>query len=245
VDSKQNKYLVVLSSELPIYWPPSSRMNRLPLVFLLYLLPLFSHSACAYTWPSLQYDAVETLLYEGQRSDGSSLSSLVAPCRKRVGTGASVPAEWLRFVRFCLLKSVVQDLFCPKIKQAFHDMATHNVDDGTGGMDGSIVYELGRSEVIFAAHICPRSRVSTYLFSITPRTLEWASTTLEMISRVFLTDLFLVCCYSTCYNIPAHLYLAFRCRCHSHRWYHGRRYLWRPCYPFPCRQTRRLGSSIE
>jgi hypothetical protein len=26
-------------------------------------------------------------------------------------------------------------------------MATHNVDDGTGGMDGSIVYELGRPEV--------------------------------------------------------------------------------------------------
>ena len=26
-------------------------------------------------------------------------------------------------------------------------MATHNVDDGTGGLDGSIVYELGRAEV--------------------------------------------------------------------------------------------------
>ena len=31
--------------------------------------------------------------------------------------------------------------------QAFHDMATHNADDGTGGLDGSIVYELGRPEV--------------------------------------------------------------------------------------------------
>jgi len=37
-----------------------------------------------------------------------------------------VPAEWLRF--------------------AFHDMATHNIDDGSGGLDGSIVYELGRPE---------------------------------------------------------------------------------------------------
>jgi len=40
--------------------------------------------------------------------------------------------------------------------QAFHDMATHNVDDGTGGLDGSIVYELGRAEVcadIFLAAI--------------------------------------------------------------------------------------------
>jgi len=26
-------------------------------------------------------------------------------------------------------------------------MATHNADDGTGGLDGSIVYELGRPEV--------------------------------------------------------------------------------------------------
>ena len=26
-------------------------------------------------------------------------------------------------------------------------MATHNVDDGSGGLDGSIVYELGRAEV--------------------------------------------------------------------------------------------------
>ena len=77
-------------------------------------------------------------------------------------------------------------------------MATHNVDDGTGGMDGSIVYELGRAEVSFAVHIYPRSRVSTYLFPITSRTLEWASTTHEMISRLSLTTLFLVCCYSTC-----------------------------------------------
>jgi len=35
--------------------------------------------------------------------------------------------------------------------QAFHDMATHNVDDGTGGLDGSIVYELGRPEVCLGA----------------------------------------------------------------------------------------------
>lgn len=33
--------------------------------------------------------------------------------------------------------------------QAFHDMATHNVDDKTGGLDGSIVYELDRPEVSY------------------------------------------------------------------------------------------------
>jgi hypothetical protein len=69
------------------------------LVLALQLLPLFISFASAYTWPSQQYDALETLLYEGRRSDGSSLSDLVHPCRKRTGTLASVPAEWLRFVR--------------------------------------------------------------------------------------------------------------------------------------------------
>ncbi|KDR73635.1 hypothetical protein GALMADRAFT_251405 [Galerina marginata CBS 339.88] len=101
-------------------------MRGLPLVFSLYLLSLVTPFSSAYTWPSPQYDTLEALLYEGRRSDGSSLSSLVHPCRKRTGTLASVPAEWLRF--------------------AFHDMATHNVDNGMGGLDGSIAYELDRAE---------------------------------------------------------------------------------------------------
>ena len=65
----------------------------------LYLLSLVPTFASAYTWPSPQYDALEGLLYEGRRSDGSSLASLVHPCRKRTGTLASIAAEWLRFVR--------------------------------------------------------------------------------------------------------------------------------------------------
>ncbi|KAF8969621.1 L-ascorbate oxidase [Flammula alnicola] len=101
-------------------------MARLPLVLTLYLLSLVTPFSSAYTWPSPQYDTLEGLLYEGRRSDGSSLASLVHPCRKRTGTLASVAAEWLRF--------------------SFHDMATHNVDNGSGGMDGSLVYELDRAE---------------------------------------------------------------------------------------------------
>jgi hypothetical protein len=31
--------------------------------------------------------------------------------------------------------------------QAYHDSATHNIIDGTGGLDGSIFYELDRAEV--------------------------------------------------------------------------------------------------
>lgn len=101
-------------------------MHGIPLVFSLCLLSFFTTFSSAYTWPSPQYDALEALLFEGRRSDGSSISSIVHPCRKRTGTLASIPAEWLRF--------------------AFHDMATHNVDDGTGGLDGSLVYELDRPE---------------------------------------------------------------------------------------------------
>lgn len=51
-----------------------------------------------YRWPSPQYDHLEALLYEGRRGDGSSLASIVHPCRKRPDTGASIGAEWLRFV---------------------------------------------------------------------------------------------------------------------------------------------------
>jgi len=70
---------------------------RLP--FLLLLQSLLT-SAATYRWPSPQYDALERLLYEGRRSDGSSLASIVHPCRKRTGTLASIGAEWLRFVGF-------------------------------------------------------------------------------------------------------------------------------------------------
>ncbi|KIK08790.1 hypothetical protein K443DRAFT_672308 [Laccaria amethystina LaAM-08-1] len=100
-------------------------MHHLPLALCL-SLSVFTQLSSAYTWPSPQYDALEGLLYEGRKSDGSSLSSIVHPCRKRTGTLASIAAEWLRF--------------------AFHDMATHNVNDGTGGLDGSLVYELDRPE---------------------------------------------------------------------------------------------------
>jgi len=31
--------------------------------------------------------------------------------------------------------------------QAYHDVATHNITDGTGGLDGSIFFELNRAEV--------------------------------------------------------------------------------------------------
>lgn len=52
-----------------------------------------------YHWPSPQYDTLEDFLYEGQRADGSSLTTIVHPCKKRTGTNASIAAEWIRLVR--------------------------------------------------------------------------------------------------------------------------------------------------
>ncbi|KAL0058831.1 hypothetical protein AAF712_014458 [Marasmius tenuissimus] len=46
------------------------------------------------------------------------------PCETRDGT--TTAAQWIRL--------------------AYHDMSTHNVDDGTGGLDGSIAFELDRPQ---------------------------------------------------------------------------------------------------
>ena|ERR1700761_6399935 len=95
--------------------------------------------AADYQWPLQPYDALEDFLYEGARPDGSSMGNLVRPCKMRSGTNTTVAAEWVRLV--------------------YHDTATHNVSDGTGGLDGSIFFETSREEVrlilcvrLFAVH---------------------------------------------------------------------------------------------
>ncbi|KAJ6590577.1 L-ascorbate oxidase [Mycena vulgaris] len=91
---------------------------------------VWTASARGYQWPSLQYDALEEFLYEGTRPDGSSMADLVRPCKMRGGTNTTVAAEWVRLV--------------------YHDIATHNISDGTGGLDGSIFFETHRSENVGA-----------------------------------------------------------------------------------------------
>ncbi|CAK5272903.1 unnamed protein product [Mycena citricolor] len=83
-------------------------------------------AAAGYQWPSPQYDALEDFLYEGGRPDGSSLGALVSPCRLRGATNTTVAAEWVRLV--------------------YHDAATHQIADGSGGLDGSIFFETDRTE---------------------------------------------------------------------------------------------------
>ncbi|KAF7364458.1 Peroxidase [Mycena sanguinolenta] len=83
-----------------------------------------------YHWPSPLIDQVEGLLFEGRgegRPDNDLLDLVGKLAQCQSGTfGESGAAEWIRF--------------------AYHDAATHNVDDGTGGLDNSLLLELDRDE---------------------------------------------------------------------------------------------------
>ncbi|PPR01719.1 hypothetical protein CVT24_001595 [Panaeolus cyanescens] len=102
------------------------------MIILIKLLALgqFSAVKAIYSWPSPRYDALEELLYEGVggSSGGASFVNVVENCKNRTENPqkTTVAAEWLRF--------------------AYHDSATHNVFNKTGGLDASIIYELDRPE---------------------------------------------------------------------------------------------------
>ncbi|KAF5315123.1 hypothetical protein D9619_007526 [Psilocybe cf. subviscida] len=98
-------------------------------VLSLQLLSDIRQAAAKYQWPSVQYELLEGLLYEGVDFVGLPVSRLSEGCRKRTdgaSPSSTVAAEWVRF--------------------AYHDMATFNVTDGTGGLDASLLYELFRPE---------------------------------------------------------------------------------------------------
>ncbi|KAJ7887101.1 heme peroxidase [Mycena olivaceomarginata] len=77
-------------------------------------------AATAYTWPSPQLEALDALRFE----QGNAI--FLQPCESfsfdpqggGARSGRSNAADWIR--------------------TAYHDMATHNVADGTGGLDASI-----------------------------------------------------------------------------------------------------------
>ncbi|KAK7053583.1 peroxidase [Favolaschia claudopus] len=81
-------------------------------------------SVYAYTWPSPQLDALEQLRWEQ-----TGLTAFLDPCDTfsfdpnggGARSGRSNAADWIR--------------------TAYHDMATFNIADGTGGLDGSIRFE--------------------------------------------------------------------------------------------------------
>ncbi|KAJ6468452.1 heme peroxidase [Mycena sanguinolenta] len=81
-------------------------------------------SALGYTWPDLAYDWVEEFIWK----DLTNFADIPPACGPDAsnpdGTSFSDFAEWLRF--------------------AYHDMAP--ADNGVGGLDGSIIHELDRTE---------------------------------------------------------------------------------------------------
>ncbi|KAF9020015.1 heme peroxidase [Hymenopellis radicata] len=78
-------------------------------------------SAAVFNWPDPLLDNIDNHLYVNHFS---GMSTATLGCVERDLT--TVAAQWLRL--------------------AFHDFATHNITDGTGGLDASIIYELGSAQ---------------------------------------------------------------------------------------------------
>jgi len=71
----------------------------LPVVWAVHVaLYLTTPFVSGYEWPSPQYDALETFLYEGRDLATNDISSIVGNCKVRGTPNSLVAAEWLRFV---------------------------------------------------------------------------------------------------------------------------------------------------
>lgn len=80
----------------------------------------------AYVWPS-PHDELEDILYLQSGYLARNFIAGVTPCTLGGNVkGRQNAAEWIR--------------------TAFHDMTTHDVEAGTGGVDGSVWFELNRAE---------------------------------------------------------------------------------------------------
>ncbi|KAG7087907.1 hypothetical protein E1B28_011955 [Marasmius oreades] len=91
-----------------------------------FLTPLALASSAAvmaqakmFHWPNRQMEMLDTVFFEQ-----TAFQTPVSKCVVR--DNSTVAAQWVRM--------------------AFHDIATHNIDDGTGGMDSSVFFELDRGE---------------------------------------------------------------------------------------------------
>ncbi|THH33252.1 hypothetical protein EUX98_g890 [Antrodiella citrinella] len=83
----------------------------------------------AYTWPNPQLDELESQRYDRIGFNARTVAGSVKPCDRfdfGVSGGRSNAADWIR--------------------TAYHDMATFNAAEGTGGLDASIRLERDRPE---------------------------------------------------------------------------------------------------
>ncbi|KAF9051476.1 heme peroxidase [Panaeolus papilionaceus] len=103
-----------------------------PLVLLLLSLSSVPTSVSGYQWPGdPKYDTLERFIYEGTNAIGFDMFGILGDCNT-IPRGSlqstTTAATWLRM--------------------AYHDSATFNITDQTGGVDGSIHFELDRAENI-------------------------------------------------------------------------------------------------
>ncbi|KAF5322145.1 hypothetical protein D9619_001657 [Psilocybe cf. subviscida] len=108
--------------------PPTRKWSNALLAAAVTTSSLARLTAAAYVWPDPQYETLEGMFYEGTSFHGNQFAAFVANCAQRDDRNTTVAAEWVRL--------------------AYHDMATFNITDGTGGVDASIYYELDREENI-------------------------------------------------------------------------------------------------
>lgn len=93
-------------------------------------LPFALHSSTSgYTWPDPETDILEAIYYQQIGYDERRFGVFVRTCddgATNLGPGLTNAAEWVR--------------------TAYHDMATADVEAGTGGIDASIDFERARLE---------------------------------------------------------------------------------------------------
>lgn len=106
-------------------------------------LALVSQSLAAPTWPA-STDEIEELMFQTTGFRTRGFMDLVTPCSRSPNMpGRMNAAEWMR--------------------TCFHDMATHSRFDNTGGLDGSLMFETGRSQNAGPAFITTFTQLQTHL----------------------------------------------------------------------------------
>ncbi|KAH6626212.1 heme peroxidase [Chaetomium sp. MPI-SDFR-AT-0129] len=97
------------------------------------------------TWPGAT-DHMEEIVYQLQGVEGSLFNDIITPCNNEAaGPGRVTASEWLRV--------------------GFHDMAPANHYFGTGGVDGSLQFELNNGENTGPGHATTLQFMANYYTS--------------------------------------------------------------------------------
>ncbi|KAJ7801256.1 heme peroxidase [Mycena olivaceomarginata] len=96
------------------------------------------HAYHAYVWPSPKLDALESLRFNQDGHNSGAITVFIEPCGRYLFDGPNV-----------LTSKTGRSDVADWVRTAYHDMATHSVTDGTGGLDASIRFaeESLRAEI--------------------------------------------------------------------------------------------------